>query len=234
MLLHHDHVDLIVTAALTWKVLIGPPAAALSMPGTLASLDGSRAGSLILEQNRAATRATGRDVGPYVFSAVEEPLVAVEVLKACHAASHACRGSHAWETSVAQTLLVQTAWAAAVRMPGYADAPWSWRRTRTREVLAIAHGWKPAPLDVEWVDMAEVTEDAWQRAALVIVAGEAVQQVGERLGAGELSSRPNVFAISTGDHVAAATWNGDIDHILHWPECTDWLSDQLASLKIGA
>lgn len=234
MLLHHDHVDLIVTAALAWKVLIGPPAAALSMPGTLASLDGSRAGSLIIEQNRAADRGTLHDVDPYVFSAVEEPLVPAEVLKACHAAIHACRGSHAWETSVTQTLLAQTAWAAAVRMPGYPDAPWSWRRTRSREILAIAHEWKPAPLDVKWVEIAEVSAAAWQRAALVLVAGEAVEQVGGLLSAGELPSRPNVFAISTGDHVAAATWNGDIDHILHWPECTDWLSDHLASLKVRA
>lgn len=65
--------------------------------------------------------------------------------------------------------------------------------------------------------MAEVSAADWQRAALVLVAGEAVQQVGELLSSDELPSRPNVFAISTGDHVAAATWNGDIDHILHCP-----------------
>ena len=92
------------------------------MPGALASLNGSRAGSLIIEQNRPQTGAL-HDVDPYVFSAVEEPLVPAEVLKACHAAIQACRGSHAWETSVPQTLLAQTALAAAVRMPGHSDAP---------------------------------------------------------------------------------------------------------------
>lgn len=225
LLIPDDHLDLVVTAALEWKVLSGPPAATLAAPGTLTSLDGTSAGVLIREQNHQSVHVEA--LPPYMFREVNEPLIPVEVLKACHAISYACRNAPAWGSSVAHTLVTQTAWAAAVRMPGYSEAPWAWHRRRTSVVLAVAQGWRPDLPDVEWVGPDDVTPAGWQGAGHVVVTDEALVALIRRVDSGDLEPRPNVFAVTAADQPASAAWAGVADHVVHWPECLPWLTTRL-------
>lgn len=225
LLIPDDHLDLVVTAALEWKVLSGPPAATLAAPGTLTSLDGTSAGVLIREQNHQSVRI--EQVATYTFREVTEPLIPVEVLKACHAISYACRNAPAWGTSVAHTLVTQTSWAAAVRMPGYSEAPWAWHRRRTSVVLAVAQNWRPDLPDVDWVDPEGVTAARWRAAGHVVVTDEALVDLIPRVDDGELEPRPNVFAVTAAELPTLAAWAGVADHVVHWPECLPWLTTRL-------
>lgn len=222
-----DHLDLIVTAALEWKVLVGPPAAALSMPGSLTSLDGTRAGTLIRQMNTIVQHLGSP--AEYTYRPVPGPLIPVEVIKACHAAIHTCSRAPYWETSVAHTLLTKTAWAAAVRVPGYAEAPWIWTRSRTSQTLAIAETWRPEPLAVNWSKTHSIEPETWASAAAVLVTEEALPAVSGLLAAGQLAARPNVFAILPDPHLDPALWGGVADHVLIWPDCRPWLDVQLGA-----
>lgn len=224
MPLSDDHVDLIVTAALQWHILSGPPVSLLSVPDSLSSLDGSRAGSLITEHS-------GLIAAAYTFRQVNEPLAPMEVLKACHAALHACGGSAAFGTSVAHTLITQIAWAATIRLPGYAEAPWEWRR-HPDEVLAICSQASPADIPLEWVNPSDVTPERWARASCVLVVDDALPSLAVLSRAGTLTSRAGVYALTFADRVDPSAWSGIADHVLHWPECEPWLTDLIG--KSGA
>ncbi|MBE7157658.1 MAG: hypothetical protein INR62_04350 [Rhodospirillales bacterium] len=126
-----DHVDLLVSTADTFGLLIPSARAAFSpllahgrLPG-----DPRAAGEMLVEEYRAAVRwrqdrgrrpiPPGSD--PYGYAPVEL-FSEVEVIKAGHAYLQAAADSPGWSGSAARQLVEAVVRAACERLPGYARA----------------------------------------------------------------------------------------------------------------
>lgn len=150
VMLSDDHIDLLITACVRWRVLTSATAAAFSPPGDHLLVAGAtEAGRLLREQNTAAmqwlsergrTRLRERTLpGPYDHRDVER-LDPVEVIKAAHAAQACCAASPTWEASAARRLMVAVITAATHRLDGYSTAPWSWTRPHHRRGRPLGIG----------------------------------------------------------------------------------------------
>lgn len=137
-LVEAHHLDLLVSAAIAYGQLTSATRAAFSpvhaAAVTAASPD--EAGQLLLEENLAAARwragrGRGRLPAGHLLTYRHRPVEdwkPVEVIKAVHAYSHATADSPGWAGSAAHRFTVDVAHAAAQHLPGYAEAPWWWRR----------------------------------------------------------------------------------------------------------
>lgn len=249
-----DHLDLLVTAAVRYRVLPSRVAAALSTgPGQLRTTpvaagalpdDPTTAGRLLLEQNLAAARwraARGRgaldlqppSVGPAAGDALDyqhrpvEQFEPVEVIKAAHCYQHLTGDSPDWAGSDARRLVTALAHAATHRLPGYSAATWHWTRppARTGAPVGLRRSWVPAEDGVEWVTPAELAQ-RWDDAALVLISAEALDDVpaGMRV-------REAVY-LCTRTHIDAVDWPAVVrlqpDVVVTLPTARDWLLEQLA------
>lgn len=119
-----DHIELLTTAAVRWR-LVTP--ASSPIPARF-RLSGDQTAALLLALREMVVESAS--VGDnYVFTPVEWPQSAVQVLKAVHAYEHLCQELPAWQDSVAQHLLKAIAQAAIERLPGYSAAAWVWFRS---------------------------------------------------------------------------------------------------------
>lgn len=231
-----DHLDLLVSAAVRWKILTSATAAAFSRAEAhLVVATAVEAGHLIQQENIAAIRwltDRGRSrlaerlvPAPYSFTEVPR-LVPVEVIKACHAAELACAASPGWSASAAKRLLTAIAAAAAYRLEGYADAPWCWTRPARRSgpPIAVGGSWRPPLPGVTWVDL-DVVAEHWEGASLVIVTTEVATTLPV------LPPRAGVFLLADHDP-ADEVWEAiiamdDQAVVMFWPTCEPWLREQL-------
>lgn len=213
-LLSFDHLDLLATAAVTYRVLAAPPAA------LLAGVSAAHAGRLLRQQNLAAVAVRGGTsvaVGDgYQFRPVTEPLDPVEVLKACHCYEDTCRDDPGWESSIARRLIHSIVRAATQRLPGYSTAPWRWRRSsRCAEPVGFATGWRPDVPGLEWVDAAALV-GRWESARLVVVTTEAVPDLPPGL-----PRRPSVIGLHDEQNLGGLQdlWTELVTDVMVWPLC---------------
>lgn len=242
-ILSDDHLDLIVTAALDWRILVTRTMAAFASPleQRLVASAADEAGRLIREENLAAVAVQaelGRGrladrlaVTGYGHRRVDQ-LVPVEVIKAVQAARAACGKSPTWSDSSACQLLEAVSTAATYRLPGYASAPWWWTRPQLRSGQPVG-----VTLDLDavpevpgllWVTPESVA-DFWEQAPVVVVLVSAASAV-----PAELPSRAGVFVLLVEDDAASPeVWDAlqalDMPALaLIWPVCRSWLLEQLA------
>ncbi|MFE5339670.1 hypothetical protein ACFQ80_05595 [Isoptericola sp. NPDC056578] len=235
--LTNDHIDLLVTAAARWQILTDPTTAAFAGDHHL-GLTPTQAGQQLRQENLAATAhladqgslkpADLVDPGPYTHEPIQH-VDPVEVIKAVHAAQHACAPSPRWQHGTARKLLTAVATAATYRLPGYADAPWLWTRPqrRTGMPLGIATGddYPPIP-GLQWHAPGEQLHDLWAKAPLVLITPAAALEL-----PADLAARSGVFILTTTE-TQAKIWLAVRDlkmqtGVLHWPTCEPWLTGQL-------
>lgn len=233
-----DHLDLLVSAAVRYRVLVSETAATFSslvgVGGTVGTTP-DEAGRILLEENIASlhwrtSRGRGRvELDPTKSEYLHHPVDVfepVEVLKASHAYQRITSDSPSWAGSVAFRLATAIAGAATQRLPGYAAARWFWERppARTGEPVGLRRSWSPGGLEVNWVTREQMRRQ-WDDAALVLVAVDAI----EDLPTG-LAPRAGVYLLADA-HVTAAQWpeieqlNPDVMVML--PAGADWLAKQL-------
>ena len=187
-LVEADHLDLLISAAIAYGQLTSATRAAFSPAHAeaLTAASPDEAGHLLLEENLAAARwRAGRGRGrlpaghllTYRHRPVED-LQPVEVIKAVHAYSHATADSPGWAGSAAHRLTVDVAHAAAEHLPGYAHAPWWWRRPgqRGEPVGFCSTTWRPDVAGVTWSTVDEVLR-RWTDASAVVVTSEVLEQL---------------------------------------------------------
>lgn len=239
--LSDDHVDLIMTAALQWRVLPTNHQLGSDVEQRLAHTMASQVGHDILLENLASIAALtdrGRarlagspdSAASYSFTPVDQ-LVPVEVIKAVHAARDACRHSPSWKGGKAHRWLDAVLVAATYRLDGFGAAPWLWTRPQHRTGHSIGVALRiedqlPIP-GLVWIEPDELA-DHWQQAALIIILVDAVSAV-----PAELPARTGVFVLTDEhDHDPQQTWSAltslDMEALsLFWPTCAPWLAEQL-------
>lgn len=236
-----DHLDLILTAAVRWRVLPHRVAAVSPLEQNLVSAMANQVGHQIRAENDAAIKALidlgqadtttlGASPDQYHFMQVDH-LVLVEVIKAVHAAREACRRSPSWPASQARRWLDAILVAATYRVDGYTAAPWQWTRPQLRTGRSIGVANDPSdhlPIPgLQWVAPGELSGH-WQNAPLVIIRSDAALQV-----PAELPARPGVFVLAEDDPDQQQIWTAltslDMAALaLFWPSCRPWLVEQLA------
>jgi hypothetical protein len=236
-----DHLDLLVTAAVRYRVLVDAATAAASEGAshitTVATPN--EAGQLLLEENLAtvlrhavgSTRSDQQRPPDYVHRPVDQ-FQPIEVVKAVHCYQHLCAVNPSWGSSTAAGLAAAILHAATERLPGYDEAAWSWTRasTRTGEPVGLRRRWQPVAQGVRWLPADELAA-AWDNAALVLLTDEAIEDV----PAG-LPSRGGVY-VCTGAAIDPGTWGGlealQPDVVVMLPAGREWLVEQLRN-PIGA
>lgn len=224
----HAHVDLLVSGAARYGVLISPTTAAFS-PACSAragvAATGDEAGQLLLEQYRSALRWITAQAGgavremppPYTHTQVGrfEP---IEVVKAAHCYEHAVETSPGWPGSAAQRLVERLIRTATQRLPGYLEAAWEWTRPveRLAPPAGLCRTWRPVETGVQWVEPAALLE-AWATASLFVVTVEALPDLPAGLG-----RRSGVYLCA----------NGGVDERA-WPLVEALLPDVLIMLPPG-
>lgn len=220
-----DHIELLTTAAATWRVIVPQSVAALAAGSGLFALSPQQAADLLLGQRAVATGVpapTG-----YRFQAVTAPPEPVQIIKAVHAFDHMCRHLPAWSTSPVRRLLESLGRAAAERLPGYSEAAWHWTRADalSGDPIGIGATWRPAVAGLAWHGP-DVDPELWAEARVVIVTAEALPllpAMPERAGVLVMGQCPG------GE--LPDLWSGGVvvSRLLWWPECEPWLAEQLAA-----
>lgn len=242
-LLPADHLDLLISAARTWKVAAPTSAVAtfgraFSTPRDLSEVRvADELGELLQQQNVDALTFLARSgrttlserlrPRPYRHVPVRADLLdPVEVLKACQAYEHSCAASPGWASSRARRFVTGLITAAVRRLPGFAAAPWTWTRpdTRTGPAIGVAGTWRPAVDHLAWREPGALTED-WSTARMVVLTVDAVAAL-----PASLERRPDVFVL-TGEAISDALWPALLDlepeAILFYPACRAWLDERL-------
>lgn len=237
-LLGSDHLDLLLSAALEYGVpLPASTRSAFSQLVPVAVL-ASEAGRLLAGHNAAAQRVQGHDVPDrgYAFTVVGDvdPVAAV---KAAHAMATVCRADPEWVGSPAAAFVEAIAQAATVRVAGYAEAPWEWRRPPARfgPVLGVAVGWRPEIPGLEWSRPVAVAETAWRSARQVLVTAAGAVELSP-----VLEPREQVIVVLGESSPSWREWeaigricSGD-PLLVFWPTGRPWLVAQLPELPWGA
>jgi len=159
-----DALDLLVTAALRYGVLASRTRNAFS-PTTAGVLQATPddAGRVLLAQHLAAqhpTLAAPPPLSSELRCYQHVPVVHIEpvhVLKAIHTYEAVAAASPGWDTSAAHTLTTALLRAAVKALPGYAEAPSSWRRplVRSGPPIGLARQWRPVRDGVTWMTSRE-------------------------------------------------------------------------------
>lgn len=241
--LSDDHIDLLITAATDWRLLASPTTAAFAQSAlerhvvVASSVEAVR---MVRAENTASvqwlsehgrTRLVDRAPADTYTHRRVETLDPVEVIKAAHSAQASCKDSPTWSTSPTARLLTALVTAATHRLPGYADAPWSWTRPQLRSGrsigVALAHSTPPAVPGLTWVSPDQVREH-WAEAPLVVIRCDAASSV-----PADLPTRSGVFVLSLeGQEDANQVWEAvsglNMPALaLLWPSCQPWLQQQL-------
>lgn len=215
-----DHIDLILTAAIDFKVISAPPGT--PRPQQLLTAMAQRLGTHLQLRNQHP------DMDGYRYRPVEGVLDVRDVLKACHAAQHAYRDTKLWTGSNEQRVVDAVAKAASMRTPGYELSPWLWKRPAEWAIGYAPDGGQPEVSDVTWITDLDDFTARWPHAHLVILTREALEQLPA------MPARPRVFIITEAADAAAAFREATasrlkIENILLWPDAKTWLSKQLVA-----
>lgn len=240
--LSDDHIDLLVSAASAWHVLTSRTTAAFvqgSPEHPIVVATATEMGRLLRGENAAAvawlseqgrTRLVDRaEPAAYSHRPVDH-LDPVEVIKAAHAAQVLCAPSPSWSTSSARRALAAVITAATHRLPGYADAPWSWTRPQHRSGPAVGIAVDerhPEIPGLTWITPEQAREH-WAGAQVVVVTIGAAGRV-----PADLPRRSGIFVLANGES-DDAVWEAltilDMQVLsLSWPLCEPWLLEQLSA-----
>lgn len=234
-----DHLDLLVTAAVKYRLLITPTAMAFTDTtvgtGTVASP--TEAAALLLEEQIAALRwHAGRgcqvleipiDLLTHRYRPIELP-GPVQVIKACHAYQHLASASPGWSASAAHRLVEAIIRAATCRLPGYSAASWHWRRAAHADgaVIGLRRAWTPLERGVTWLDPAALRR-RWDGASHALITLDALPDLPEGL-----APHPRAYVLA-GDHIDPAEWqsmaDGALAALVMLPPGLPWLLEQLAT-----
>jgi len=239
-LVEADHLDLLISAATAYGQLTSATTAAFSPTHAAAVTAASpdEAGQLLLEENLAAARwrsRRGRSRLPAGHLAVyrHRPVLdwePVEVIKAVHAYSHATADSPGWAGSAAHRLTADVAHAAAQRLPGYAEAPWWWRRPiKPAGPVGLRGSWEPEVAGVSWITPTELLP-RWADAGAIVLTSEVLNQLPTelpaRLGPVYVLTRPG--GLTTRQWKSAGVLDQAV--LVELPTAAAWLDQRLQSL----
>lgn len=241
-----DHLDLLVTAAHEYGLLVDATTAAFSPAageaGTIAT--SAAVGQLLLEENVAAVRwqadrgcgkvRLGLDQINYEHLPVDH-VDPVEVIKAAHCYQQLAEASPGWAGSAARRLIVATIHFATERLPGYAQAPWHWTRPqpRTGPVIGLRAERFPDVEGVRWVTPTQL-QAGWEAAALVLITTEALADVPDGL-----PPRPGIY-VCAGRILDEDHWRRIVDlrprpdQVVMLPAGLPWLLEQLRDSQAAA
>lgn len=213
-----DTIDLIATAAIDFHVLTTTPGSV--DPHRLITAAAQRFGTMLYKRNHE------QHPSGYLFRPVDTAFDVPEVLKACHAAQFAYRTTPAWIGSRESQIVDAVAKAASMRVPGYTNAPWLWRRPQ-ENAIGFANGWTP-DLDIEdlrWLDTPAELLARWERAHLIFIAWDCLEELPY------LTPRPRVWAVAPAEHAAEATelasQHPELEGVLLWPHARSWLEQRV-------
>lgn len=236
-LVEADHLDLLISAATAYGQLTSATTAAFSPAHAAAVTAASpdEAGQLLLEENLAAARwrsRRGRGQLPagHLVTYRHRPVLVwepVEVIKAVHAYSHATAHSPGWAGSAAHRLTADVAHAAAQRLPGYAEAPWWWRRpAQPAGPVGVRGTWQPDVAGVWWATLPELLQ-RWADAGPVVVTSEVLDQLPAelpaRLGLVYILTRPG--GLTTQQWECAGVLDQAV--LVELPTAAAWLDQRL-------
>lgn len=215
-----DHIDLIMTSAISFGVISAPPGT--PRPQQVVTAMAQRLGTGLFLRNQLV------EPGGYRYRPVEGPLDVRDVLKACHASQFAYRDTRLWVGSNEQRVVDAVAKAAAMRIPGYELSPWVWTRP-TEEAIgyAPAGSWWPADLEgVERIEDLEEFAARWATARVAIVTPAALPDLPE------LPARPRLYVLVEPELAADTIKRSNshrppVDSVLVWPEAAQWLREEL-------
>jgi hypothetical protein len=234
-----DALDLLVTAALRYGVLTSRTRNAFS-PATAGVLQATPddAGRVLLAQHLAAQRPT-MAAPPSLSSELRcyqhVPVAHVDpvhVLKAIHTYEAVAAAGPGWDTSAAHTLTTALLRAAVKALPGYAEAPSSWRRppVRSGPPIGLARTWRPIRDGVTWMTARELAAH-WQSAAVVLLTVDALPDLPRGLPA-----RDGVYVLAHGD-LSPAAWEAIAESpallIVQLPTGGTWLREELEAVSAG-
>lgn len=234
-----DTLDLLITAALRYGVLASRTRAAFNPPAAgVLQASPDDAGRVLLTQHLTAQHAT-LGAPPQLSSElrcyhhVPVPHVdPVHVLKALHTYETVAATTAGWATSAARTLTVALAHAATQALPGYAEAPSSWRRPTVRSgaPIGLARQWRPVHDGVVWMTPRELVAH-WDSAAVVLLAVDALPDLPRGLPA-----RDGVYVLA-GAEVSSTAWAAIAESpallIVQLPTGGDWLREELEAVTTG-
>jgi hypothetical protein len=217
-----DHIDLLMTAATRWGLVEdGTRWGRCLRVQNLAAIDGAAA------RGRGQLVARSAPVGTYLFREVGG-LDLVEVIKATHSVVAMCEQSSDWDRSELQELLDAVSTSAIQRLPGYASAPWVWRRLSAvgQGCIGVVAG-DDRPLEipnVRWI-RPEQARAYWDTPLILIRCSAAA-----RLPA-DLPPRSGLFVLSV-DEPHEVVWGAVVELampvlVAPWPESAGWLAEQL-------
>lgn len=215
-----DHIDLILTAAIDFRVISAP--AGTPRPQQLLTAMAQRLGTHLQLRNQRP------NIDGYRYRPIEGDLDVRDVLKACHAAQHAYRDTKLWAGSNEQWVVDAVAKAASMRTPGYELSPWLWTRPAEWAIGYAPEGWQAEVGDVTWITNLDDFTDRWVHAHLVILSRAALEQLPA------MPARPRVFVIAETAEAASAFQEAsasqlEIENVLLWPDAKTWLSQQLVA-----
>ncbi len=234
-----DTLDLLITAALRYGILASRTRVAFSPTAGVLQATPSDAGRMLLQQHLAAQACVSSRPAPLpgelrCYQHVPVPHVdPVHVLKALHTYEDVAATGPGWPTSTARTLTNALLRAATQALPGYTDAPSSWRRPSVRSgtPIGLAHQWRPIGDGVVWMTPRELAAH-WDSAALVVVTVPALPDV--PVG---LSPRTGVYVVAGGP-VSEAEWQrvavGPSPVLVELPAGEGWLREELTAVAAGA
>lgn len=219
--LTNDHIDLLVAAAVEFRYLTSATAAAFSSSSAHVTATPDLAGRLLLEQLPASAPAD------YRFRPVQQ-LDPTQVVKACHSYEHQAGSAPSYPGSRAEKLTALILRGATERLPGYADASWTWTRPRSRlgRPLGLAtSSWVPQVEAIDWTEDIEEFSRRWEAASLIVITAAAAPLVPDHLAA-----RPDVYLVTQTEELASA-WpqvtSIDAELLLMLPEGRAWLEERL-------
>ena len=232
--LSDDELDLLVTAAVRWRLLTSPAAAALQhLPARGPVSSATAAGWSLLHHAHAAAAASGARSAParargYRHLPVDhvDPL---QVLAGALRCERLTAASPSWTGSAAAQLLDRLLRAAAARLPGVSDPPPAWSRppARTGAAVGCSHTPAAAPLlpGLVWLEPAQLAA-RWDAAAVVVLDADVVADLPP------LPRRPAVYVVCTGPQLPTDTWRRLCElpaaALVSLPVGRPWLTAQLA------
>lgn len=223
-----DHVELLVSSASAWGLLMAPPVAALSAGSGRVALSPQQACDLLLAMRSVAT---GEDpLNGHLFEPVGGPFEPVQIIKAVHAFQ--AMGDHlaasAWEGSVGYRLVESVGRAGCERLAGYSDAAWFWSRSLFALGVPIGIGtkWRPDIDGLRWHGP-DVDPQTWMDARLVLITVEALLSLPATLP--PRVAPVYVLGNTGGDMPDLWSCGVAVSGLLWWPECESWLAEQLGS-----
>lgn len=233
-----DTLDLLITAALRYGILASRTRVAFSPTAGVLQATPSDAGRMLLQQHLAAQACVSSSPPPLpselrCYQHVPVPHVdPVHVLKALHTYEDVAATGPGWPTSTARTLTTALLRAATQALPGYTDAPSSWRRASVRSgtPIGLARQWRPIGDGVVWMTPRELAAH-WDAAAVVLLTVDALPDL-----PADLPARDGLYVLARGE-VSPTDWQAITQSpallIVQLPTGGDWLREELQAVTSG-